>query len=185
MELPDEALRMLRMSASSRHQIRANAERWRDTGTFAQRAEAQGQLDNLNRLPEWERVFQTTRSSSERVKIAFERDPPSPPMWDYVQVLLDHPGLTSEGLTRHLPKTPERSGKKSQSWHLHFGTLCSQRQSLLGPPEPSVLRYEDDKTDCKILAVFSSDQHTWTMKREAVEGFALIGVVPRVHTRHS
>ncbi|TKD45279.1 MAG: hypothetical protein E5W98_14180 [Mesorhizobium sp.] len=64
---------------------------------------------------------------------AFTHQPMSETELKITQVLLDNPGLCSEG---GWPKT--RMG--AQSWHMHLGEMCKKREARLWPADNAVVR---------------------------------------------
>ena len=97
---------------------------------------------------------------------AFTHEPMTQGERALVQVLLDHPGQTSEKLSDAL-------GWHGQSWHMHFGNMCKKREAQLWPAELSELR--DARFFSGILA-FLSKCNRWTVRPEAATAFAQLGI---------
>jgi hypothetical protein len=87
-----------------------------------------------------------------------------------VQVLLDHPGATSTLLSQKL-------GWGGMSWHMHFGTMCKDRRHLLWPAPYAEERDADFYSG--ILADFDDATSGFTMKPEAIEALATLGLRPQ------
>lgn len=107
-----------------------------------------------------------------RVVEAFKYEPMTETEHRLVQVLLDNPGLTSEGLSRAL-------GWGGQAWHLHFGEMCKRREHRLWPSDQSAAR--DASFYSSILADLSPDNR-WTCRADAMAGFAELGLRPATRT---
>lgn len=107
-------------------------------------------------------------SIGRRVIEAFTLEPMTETEQGLVQVLLDHPGSTSEQLSRAL-------SWGGQAWHLHFGEMCRRREARLWPADRSERR--DASFFSGILANLSSDNR-WTCKPEVMEAFAALGLKP-------
>ncbi|MCF6101810.1 hypothetical protein [Mesorhizobium muleiense] len=154
------------MDAKRRAETRSNAERKLDDarmGADARRVieeldaqearEAAAFSDRVSNLPVAKRVVEAFSSMTENER-------------NIVQVLLDHPGETSTGLSSAL-------GWGGQTWHMHFGEMCKKRETRLWPAEPAVVR--DANFYCGILANLSADNR-WTIKPEVAEGFTALGL---------
>ncbi|MGO6895430.1 hypothetical protein ACCT15_16265 [Rhizobium ruizarguesonis] len=167
-KLPDIA----GMDKAKRSQLRANAERLREKGSEAQKFQAAAALDELRRIEEEEKVSRRATIASlkmpERVANAFTELPPTETERRLLQVLLDNPGGTSEALSAAIQW-------KGQTWHMHFGEMCKDREHLLWAAEPSEVR--DASFFSGILAVFSDLSRGWTIKPEVAEGLAMISIV--------
>ena len=121
--------------------------------------ERQQRIDHASSLPRAQLVIE-----------AFRGHPMTENERNVVQVLLDNPGLTSHGLS-------EKLGWGGQIWHKNFGTTCKSRIEALWPAPYSEERAADFY--CGILADLTDKTHLWTMKPEAVEGFAALGLRPK------
>jgi hypothetical protein len=100
---------------------------------------------------------------------AFKVRPMSEKERKVIQVLLDHPRLTSTDLGSKI-------GWGGQAWHMHFGSMCRDRISPLWPPQR-----DDQGTPfyTGLLADWSrGPPFRFTMNPEAVEGFAQLGLRP-------
>ncbi|WP_323769347.1 hypothetical protein [Antarctobacter sp.] len=154
-------------SAEERARMRRNAEDKKKPGPPKLRAEAEKLLDALDTLEVQEREVVRNMPVSERVVQAFTKRPPSETEEKLLRVLLDNPGSTSSALTQAL-------GWRAQSWHLHFGTMCQNREADLWPAE------KFDKRDkgffSGILADFDGEGATFTMKPEVVGALAKLGI---------
>ena len=160
------------MGRDARRRLRENASRWLN-GSPSQAAEARQVLEALDEVSERERS-QASRPLAEadavaRVVRAFQDPPMSETERRVVQVLLDNPDRSSEFLTA-------KCGWQGQSWQMHFGTMCRNREHLLwaAPFEPK----RNAPFYCGILADFDETTRGFTLKPEAVEGLRQIGLEP-------
>jgi len=158
-------------SAEERRQMRENAQRSLATG--GQRASDATAL--LEALDAFEAQARDRRmrgpADAHRIAPIVEAfQPMSETERMLVQVLLDNPDASSEQLT-------EAMGWKDQAWQLHFGKMCEKREHLLWPApfEPK----RDAPFYSGILADFDEDTRGFTLKPEAVEAFARLGLRPR------
>jgi len=87
-----------------------------------------------------------------------------------VQAVLDHPGSPSTVLTHSL-------GWKNLAWQLHFGAMCRAREHLLGAAPYEAKR--DDKFYTGLLCDYDDATNGFTLKPEAVDAFAAIGLSPQ------
>ena len=83
-----------------------------------------------------------------------------------VQVLLDHPGETSTGLSTLL-------GWGGQTWHMHFGEMCKKRETFHWPADDATGR--DASFYSGILADLSK-HNRWTMKPDVATALAALGL---------
>ncbi|BCG69372.1 hypothetical protein MesoLj113a_05300 [Mesorhizobium sp. 113-1-2] len=156
------------MDAQKRANIRNNAEArlsHPSSGEDARRVinalDAQIELDahvlseQVSRLPIARRVIE-----------AFTHQPMSETERKIIQVLLDNPGLSSEGLSQKL-------GWGAQSWHMHFGEMCKKRETRLWPAENAVVR--NAAFFSGILAEWA-EQSGWKMKPDVAEAFSGLGL---------
>lgn len=105
----------------------------------------------------------------ERVVQAFRLLPPTETEQKVIMALLDHPGSTSAELSGHL-------GWNGQTWHAHFGRMISNRRSNLW--EGDWMPSREAEFYSGILADLSEPDHKFTMRPEAMAGFAIIGITP-------
>lgn len=103
---------------------------------------------------------------AQRVIAAFTHHPMSETENKITQVLLDNPGLSSEGLSQKL-------GWGAQSWHMHFGEMCKKREARLWPADNAVLR--NAAFFSGILAEWS-EVSGWKMKPEVADAFSALGL---------
>lgn len=156
---------------ADRAKMRTNAERWLNSGTPAQKADARKLLDALDAavMAERERLndLLSKMPMSARVAEAFRKRPPSANEEKIIRALLENPHSTSGELSRAY-------GHNSQIWQMHFGNMAKDREADLWPAEQSSTR--DSSFYCGILANFDPDGSRFTMKPEAVLGFTTIGI---------
>lgn len=158
------------MSAKQRAGVRCNAEQSLGDPTLADKAremlaaldrqaevEAEGLSEHIRQLPMALRVVE-----------AFNHEPMTETERRLIQVLLDHPGSSSEGLSRALDW-------RAQSWHMHFGEMCKRRQARLWPAAKSEIR--DAAFYSGILAELSPENR-WSFKPEVIEALAELGLRP-------
>lgn len=161
------------MPRAERDRLRANAESLRDSGTPDQRVAATKVLEAMEAVETAEHDAIVERLSgmevSARVVEAFRVNPMTETEAKIIQVLLDHPGSTSKELSKAL-------GWRAQTWHMHFGTMCSNRSLHLWPAPRAEARDADFYSG--ILADLSTDNR-WTMKPDVAAAFAEIGLRPR------
>lgn len=161
------------MSGQERERVRANAKNLLETGNDAQMQAAEKVLATLAQTEHAEHQALVDRLSgmevSARVVEAFRVDPMTETEAKIIQVLLDHPGSTSTELSQAL-------GWGSQSWHMHFGTMCANRAVYLWPAPKSEVRSADFYSG--ILADLSSDNR-WTMKPEVEVALSELGLRAR------
>ncbi len=152
--------------------VRANVERLMAHGTKVQKAAAEEVLAALEARVIDQAAARTARvaalSPVERIVEAFRAQPMKEIERKIVQLLLDNPDATSPMLTKKAGWT----GKTA--WHLRFGTMCKARQARLWPAEPAGTRVGDFYTG--ILADYSTATQGFTMKTEAIEAFAVLGL---------
>lgn len=161
------------MEATKRITLRANAEAKLNhpvAGSDARRViealdaqielEATALSEHVRQLPIAKRVIE-----------AFTRHPLNETEHKIMQVLLDYPGLSSEGLSQKL-------GWGAQSWHMHFGEMCKKREARLWPADSSVLR--NAAFFSGILAEWS-EEGGWRMKHDVAEAFAALGLKARAN----
>lgn len=160
------------MHGTKRQGVRKNAELWLENPDKA--AEAQRVSAALDAAPEAEATALADQvrglPNAKRVITAFQNTPMTETERKVVQVLLDHPGETSSGLSTRL-------GWGGQSWHMHFGEMCKKREVYLWPADDAVLR--DAWFYSGILADLSEDNR-WTMKPDVAEAFTALGLQPKL-----
>lgn len=161
------------LSAEERARLRTNAERLQATGTPQQKAGAARILQAMADLADAERQSLIDRLGplpvAQRVAEAFRAHPMTETERKVIQALLDHPGSTSDELSRAL-------GWGGKSWHMHFGTMCFNREAHLWPAPPSDRPNKDFY--CGILADLSEGTHRWSMKPDVAAAFAAMGLAP-------
>ena len=110
----------------------------------------------------------------ERIVSAFGYPPMTETERLIIQVLLDHPGQSSAFLT-------SKCGWQGQSWHMHFGLMCSRRQHQLwrAEIEPGLRR----PFYTGILADYDGNTSGFTLKPEAVEAFRRLGLEPALSSQ--
>lgn len=159
---------------AERATMRATAESWTESGTPDQQDAGLRFMAALDALEVTEVTTQSTRvngmSLAERVVAAFSASRMTPTDEKVIRVLLDNPGTTSAGLSTAM-------GWKAQAWHLHFGTMCFDRAAYLwaGPiPAKGSKAFMSG-----VLADLETPANRFTMKPEAVAGFAELGIRQR------
>ena len=156
---------------AERNKMRTNAERLLKTGKAEQKADAAKLLDALKAqtMSEREKLNEllSNMPMSARVAEAFRKRPPTLNEEKIIRALLENPHSTSGELSRAY-------GFDSQIWQMHFGNMAKAREADLWPAEQSATR--DANFYCGILADFDPNGSRFTMKREAVLGFAAIGI---------
>jgi len=159
------------MSEADRVQTRQNAGRRRFEGTPAQQEAAELVLSALDNYEADSRRKVRDRLSGmnevERLKEAFTVLPPTETEEKVLRALIKNPGSTSAELSA-------ACAWRGQAWHLHFGTMCFNRELYLWPAEQSLSN--DEKFYSGILATYDEATHTFTMKPEIASAFAEIGV---------
>jgi hypothetical protein len=170
----ERTLQSLRsMSAEARDRLRINAEGQLKSGTPQQKANASRVLQAIADQAVSDRQELIDRLGplpvAQRVAEAFRVQPMTETERKVIQALLDHPGATSEELSRAL-------GWGGTSWHMHFGTMCLNREAQLWPAPPSDRPNRDFY--CGILADLSERTHRWSMKPDVAAAFASMGLAP-------
>jgi len=160
------------MTQESRDKVRANAERWINEGTDAQRADAIIVLKALDDAvtAEHQALYDELKgmAAAERVATAFTRQPLTDTEVKIIEALLANPGSTSRALSA-------ACGWKAQTWHMHFGTMCKSREIYLWPAPPSSTR-QDEQMMTGILADLDESNNTWTMKPDIEKAFRAMGL---------
>lgn len=87
-----------------------------------------------------------------------------------VQALLNNPGASSPVLTKLL-------GWGNVAWQMHFGTMCRNREHLLGAAPYEAKR--DDKFYTGLLCDYDHATSGFTLKPEAVAAFAQLGLAAK------
>lgn len=167
---------LAKRTAAERSQLKENARKLVLTGNDEQRTAAALMLDALDRQDGVDQAALMKHigslSPTERVVVAFRDPVMTESERAIVQILLDNPGASSSQLSSAL-------GWQGQSWHMHFGSMCSRRAARLWPAPPAENRDADFYTG--ILADFDDDTRGFTMKPKVVAGFAALGL--RAHSR--
>ena len=161
------------LDADKRRMMRSNAERTVSAGPEAKKADARRLLDALASHEQEERNQRIARAAgmdrADLIVEAFTSRPMTETEEKVVRVLLDNPGLRSIDLTAKL-------GWGGKAWHAHFGAMCRDRMADLWPAE----RFED-KPDVSfysgLLAEVTDKTVLFTMRPEAVEAFARLGLI--------
>ena len=152
--------------------VRANVERLLAHGTKVQKAAAEQVLAALEARVADQAAAQTAHVASlspvQRIVEAFRAQPLMAVERKVVQVLLDNPDATSPVLTKKAGWTAKTA------WHLRCATMCKAREDRLFPAEPAETRPGDVYTG--MLALYSTSTQGFTMKPEAVEAFAALGM---------
>ncbi|MEI2735393.1 MAG: hypothetical protein V9G24_11690 [Rhodoblastus sp.] len=109
--------------------------------------------------------------TAERIVEAFRKVPLTESERKVVEAVLDLPGRTSGELTAHL------GWGGNSAWHLHFGAMCGRRGRLLGigPAVDS----SGQPFNSGLLCDYDDVTHGFTLKPEAVQAFALIGLTTK------
>lgn len=167
-------------SIGERGEMRANAERMLASGPEAKRTDARRLLDALVSLEQDERAKRIARAAGmDRVDLiveAFMSRPVTETEEKVIQVLLDNPGHRSIDLSAKL-------GWGGKAWHAHFGAMCRDRMADLWPAERFTSR-PDVSFYSGLLAEITDKTLLFTMRPEAVEAFARIGLVAAKRSRH-
>lgn len=158
-------------SLAERADMRAKAERWRDTGTEEQQEAAEKLLRALDAQRGGEATALYERMKDlpvgRRVVEAFRAAPMTDNERKTIQALLDNPGSTTSELSR-------ACGHNSMIWQMHFGNLCKDRQGYLWPAPKAEKR--DGHFFSGILAEVDSETNRFTMKPEVAAAFAELGL---------
>jgi hypothetical protein len=108
--------------------------------------------------------------AAERIVNAFTAIPMTETDRKLVQAVLDNPGSPSTVLTKSL-------GWKNLAWQLHFGAMCRAREHLLGAAPYEAKR--DDKFYTGLLCDYDDATSGFTLKTEAMDAFAALGLSPQ------
>lgn len=158
-------------SADERARMRDNADRLLTSGTAQQQAAAQKLKDAITAQETLEQTALYERLKDQpvatRVIEAFRTLPPTETDLKVLKALLDNPGSTSTALSQAL-------GWGGQSWHMHFGKMCFEREAYLWPAEKFEKR--DKSFYSGILADFDRDGAFFTMKLDVVKALAELGI---------
>jgi hypothetical protein len=159
------------LSRNGRADLRRNAERWRDTGSDAQREAATLVLAALERQESAEQSAWIDRlgddAKAARIVAAFTTTPPTETDLTVIRALAENPGSSSADLSR-------ACGWNGQIWHTHFGKMCGARRADLWPGE--YVPERDAEFLSGILADFH-DLNRFTLKPEARKAFAALGYI--------
>ncbi len=160
------------MSDEASAGVRANVERLLAHGSKAQKAAAEEVLLALEARVVDQAAAKTAHVASlspvDRIVEAFRAQPMKEIERKVVQVLLDNPDATSPVLTKKAGWT----GKTA--WQTRFATMCKAREARLSPAEPGETRTGDYYIG--LLADYSKPTQGFTMKPEAVDAFAELGL---------
>lgn len=160
------------MSDEASAGVRANVERLLAHGSKAQKAAAEEVLLALEARVVDQAAAKTAHVASlspvDRIVEAFRAQPMKEIERKVVQVLLDNPDATSQVLTKKAGWT----GKTA--WQTRFVTMCKAREDRLCPDLSDETRTADFYTG--ILADYSKATQGFTMKPEAVDAFATLGL---------
>jgi hypothetical protein len=160
------------MTQEGRDKLRINAQRLASDGNDTQRADAETLLKALDDLAiaEHQTLYDQLKGmkAAERVAEAFRREPPTDTEIKIIEALLANPGSTSTELS-------QACGWKAQTWHMHFGTMCKNREIYLWPAPPSALR-DNEEMMTGILADLDTDGNKWTMKPDVEAAFRAMGL---------
>ena len=151
--------------------MRNNAERWLASGTGQQQESAQRLLAAMGELVTSETTALAARLDgaglATRVVEAFRANVMSGTEQKVVRVLLDNPGSTSAKLSATI-------NWKAQTWHMHFGTMCGNRSDYLWATPIPAKRSSTFLSG--VLATYDEANSGFTMRPEAVVGFAVLGI---------
>lgn len=155
-------------SDAERRDMRLRAEEWVAAGDAEKANRARQLLDALDGFEAAAiKAFERT-PLSERVYEAFRHRPWSDHERKLIQALLDHPGSTTTELNR-LTGLGD-----NMVWQMHFGNMCKERADYLGTPPPAVTR--EGSFWSGLLADATAETNLFSMKPEAVEGLARLGL---------
>ena len=98
----------------------------------------------------------------ERVRRAFEIQPPSETEARALAALMDHPGATVRELSAHC-------GWYGSMWHTHLAALSWKRRDTLSPGAEGALLYGT-------LAEYDPGHARFTMKQEVAEALRALGI---------
>ena len=154
------------MTNAERRVIRSRAMAWADSGSDVERTAAREVLDAFTKID----VHEAAADPVTKVERAFTAMPMSDSERALVQVLLDHPGATSTGLTASM-------GWQDKAWQLFFGKVGWDRQEYLWPAPWADKRNAPFKAG--ILADYDPEKHGFTMKPDVEAGLLRVGVARR------
>lgn len=155
-------------SEAERREMRAKAEGWLNSGDPNKEAAARELLSALDlTAAAAAEAFERT-PLGDRVVLAFSRQPWSDHERKLIQVLLDHPASTTTELNR-LAGLGD-----NMVWQMHFGNMCKDRSAHLGSPPAAVTR--EGLFWSGLLADAAPETNRFTMKPDAVAGFAKLGL---------
>lgn len=108
-------------------------------------------------------------SEVERIVLAFEAEPPTPPEVKLIQTLLDHPGSTCAEMSH-------RHGWQDNAWDMQYGRMCAKRLKVLHRMQPATGAKVEPKIALLTMKVSGEDGILrYTTKHEAVEAFRQLG----------
>ena len=155
-------------SPAEHARVRARAEEWLASGDPAKQDAAARLIAALDGHEAAAAEAFARTPLTDRVVEAFRRRPWSDHERKLIQALLDHPGSTTTELNR-------LSGLgDNMVWQMHFGNMCKDRTDYLGPPPPAVTR--EGPFWSGLLADVEDASNRFTMKSDAVAGFAQLGL---------
>ncbi|KDA02100.1 hypothetical protein [Hyphomonas oceanitis] len=159
-------------SPSDREKIRANISRLLEKGSEKERKDAQALQDAMNALAHTEAQSLFERldglDDAQLVAAAFAFLPATDTEVKIIEALLNHPASTSTELSK-------ACGWKAQTWHMHFGKMCKDREIYLWPAPPSVVR-DGEKIMTAILADLDENENRWTMKPNVAAAFRAMNI---------
>ncbi|MCA0045323.1 hypothetical protein [Celeribacter litoreus] len=119
------------------------------------------------------RDYQPRKKSVPKPKILqiIQEADPSETEWKALMVLLNHPGSTSEELTKHM------GWEGKSAWHLVFGSFCRRLEHALGPAPKVKTRKNADGSPAKfyigLLADFDAATRTFNLKAQVSNALRL------------
>lgn len=155
-------------SEAERGEMRKRAQEWIASGDPLKAAPGQQMLDALDEADAVNRVERSSGPLSNRVTNAFRHRPWTDHERKLMQVLLDNPGSTTTDLNR------AAGLGENMVWQMHFGNMCKDRADYLGTPPQAVTR--EGSFWSGLLADATAETNLFTMKPEAVEGLARLGL---------
>lgn len=162
-------------SPADRDKMRANISRLLEVGNEKERKDAQALREAMNALADTEAQALYERldrlDDAQRVTEAFVFLPPTDTEVKIIEALLRNPASTSTELSR-------ACGWKAQTWHMHFGKMCKDREVYLWPAPPSTSR-DGEKIMTAILTNLDEDENRWTMKPNVVAAFRAMNIGAR------
>jgi hypothetical protein len=153
--------------------MRKNAQQILETGTPAQRADAERLIAAIDDLEQPQDKTPFDQLSDEeiarRVELAFVRHPMTDTDAKVIQALLDHPHSSSIHLS-------EVCGWEGKAWHAHFGAMCHRRLPYLWPIK--VVEEWGAPFYSGLFATFDREGSRFTMRPAVAAALAKIGMEP-------